>query len=202
MGQSERNDIELVAKAREGAGSGMDLLIDAGLSWDGRTAIRRAKAFADYDIFWLEEPLRPDDYTGYRKLSEATDIHIAAGEHESHRLSFLELMDRGRIDVVQVDLARCGITEAMKIASLAHDRGLKVANHGFSTYINVAAALHWLNSVPNALIAEFVVQEATDLRERITREKTRARDGFLSIPQEPGLGIELDEEEIAQLRIC
>ena len=202
MGQSERNDIELVAKAREGAGFEMDLLIDAGLAWDGRTAIRRAKGFADYDIFWLEEPLRPDDYTGYRKLSEATDIHIAAGEHESHRLSFLELMDRGRIDVVQVDLARCGITEAMKIASLAHDRGLKVANHGFSTYINVAAALHWLNSVPNALIAELVVQEATNLRERITREKIRACDGFLSIPQEPGLGIELDEEEIAQLRIC
>ncbi len=202
MGQSEKTDIELVAKAREGAGCEMDLMIDAGLAWDGRTAIRRARAFADYDIFWLEEPLRPDDYDGYRKLSEATDLHIAAGEHESHRLSFLELMDRGRIDIVQVDLARCGITEAMKIASLAHDRGLKVANHGFSTYINVAAALHWLNSVPNALIAEFVVQEETDLREKITRGKICAHDGFLSVPQEPGLGVELDEDEIAKLRVC
>ena len=66
-------------------------------------------------------------------------------------------MDQGRIDVVQVDLTRCGgFTEAMKIAALAWDRGLPVANHGFTTYINVTAALHWLNSIPNALICEFV----------------------------------------------
>lgn len=201
MGQCEKSDVQLVAQARAGLGEDLELMVDAGLAWDGRTAIRRAKAFAEYDLFWLEEPVRPDDYDGYRKLSEATDVHIAAGEHESHRLSFLELMDRGRIDVVQVDLARCGLTEAMKIASLAHDRGLKVANHGFSTYINVSAALHWLNSVPNALIAEFVVQESTDLREQITRQKLRPIDGFLDIPEEPGLGIELDEEAIARLRV-
>ena len=190
-----------MAKAREGLGDDLDLMVDAGLAWDARTAIRRARAFSEYDIFWLEEPLRPDDYDGYRKLSEATTVHIAAGEHESHRLSFLELMDRGRIDIVQVDLARCGLTEAMKIAALAHDRGLKVANHGFSTYINVTAALHWLNSIPNALIAEFVVQESTDLREQITHQKLRPKDGFLEVPQAPGLGIELDEESIARLRI-
>ena len=201
MGQSEKLDVEMVAQARAGLGDELDLMIDAGLAWDGRTAIRRARAFSEYNIFWLEEPVRPDDYEGYRKLSEATTVHIAAGEHESHHLSFLELMDRGRIDIVQVDLARCGFTEAMKIASLAHDRGLKAANHGFSTYINVMAALHWLNSIPNALIAEFVVQESTGLREQITKQKLRAIDGFLEIPQEPGLGIELDEEAVARLRV-
>ena len=108
-------------------------------------------------------------------------------------------MDRGRIDVVQVDLTRCGgFTEAMKIAALAWDRGLPVANHGFTTYVNVTAALHWLNSIPNALICEFVAEEETNLREAITRQKLRARDGYLDIPQEPGLGIDLDEEGIRQ----
>ena len=201
MGQSERQDIELVAQARAGLGADSDLMVDAGLAWDGRTAVRRAEAFAQYNPFWLEEPVRPDDYDGYRKVSESASMYIAGGEHESHHLSFVELMDRGRIDIVQVDLARCGLTEAMKIAALAHDRGLKVANHGFSTYINVSAALHWLNSIPNALIAEFVVQESTDLREQITRQKIRSNDGFLEIPQEPGLGIELDEQAIARLRV-
>ena len=202
MGAGERQDIALVAQARAGVGDEVDLMIDAGLAWDGRTAVRRARAFSEFNIFWLEEPVRPDDYNGYRKLSEATSVHIAAGEHESNRLSYLELMDRGWIDIVQIDMTRCGITEAMKIASLAHDRGLKVANHGFSTYINVTAALHWLNSIPNALIAEFVVQESTNLREMITRQKLRAKDGYLEIPQEPGLGIDLDEEQIARLRVC
>ncbi|MBK5292593.1 MAG: hypothetical protein JJE04_13065, partial [Acidobacteriia bacterium] len=109
----------------------------------------------------------------------------------------------GQIDVVQVDLTRCGgFTEAMKIAALAWDRGLPVANHGFTTYVNVTAALHWLNSIPNALICEFVAEEETNLRESVTRQKLRARDGYLEIPQEPGLGIDLDEEAIAKYRVA
>lgn len=203
MGRDEATDIALVREARRGLGARADLLIDAGLVWDAKTAIQRARAFSDFNIFWLEEPLRPDDYDGYRKLTEATHIRIAAGEEESGRPMFLDLMDRGRIDVVQVDLTRCGgFTEAMKIASLAWDRGLPVANHGFTTYINVAAALHWLNAIPNALICEFVAEEETNLREAITKQKFRARDGYLDIPQEPGLGIDLDDDAIRKYRVA
>jgi L-rhamnonate dehydratase len=203
MGQNEKNDIALVREARKGLGDDIDLLIDAGLVWDSKTALQRARAFSEYNIFWLEEPLRPDDYDGYRKLAEATHVRIAAGEEESERKSYVDLMDRGRIDVVQVDLTRCGgFTEGMKIASLAWDRGLPVANHGFTTYVNVVAALHWLNSIPNALICEFVAEEETNLREQITRQKLRARDGYLAIPQEPGLGIDLDEDAIRKFRVA
>jgi L-rhamnonate dehydratase len=203
MGKDAATDVDLVRQARKGLGDDADLMIDAGLVWDARTAIQRAKAFSEYNIFWLEEPLQPDDYEGYRKLSEATPVHIAAGEQESGRQSFIELMDKGKIDIVQVDLTRCGgFTEAMKIASLAADRGLRVANHGFSTYINVHAALHWLNAIPNALVAEFVVQENTDLREALTTNNVRAEDGFLPIPDAPGLGIELNEEQVRKFRVA
>ena len=203
MGQDAKTDIALVREARKGLGDDADLLIDAGLVWDSKTALQRARAFSDYGIYWLEEPLRPDDYEGYRKLAEATDVRIAAGEEESGRQSFLDLMDRGRIDVVQVDLTRCGgFTEAMKIAALAWDRGLPVANHGFTTYINVTAALHWLNSIPNALICEFVAETDTVLRESVTRQQLRAQDGYLTMPQEPGLGIELNEEAIRKYRVA
>ena len=199
MGQDEKTDIALVREGRKGLGDGADLLIDAGLVWDSKTALQRARAFEEYDIFWLEEPLRPDDYDGYRKLARATDVRIAAGEEESNRASFLELMDRGGIDVVQVDLTRCGgFTEAIKIAALAWDRGLPVANHGFTTYVNVTAALHFLNSIPNALICEFVAEEETNLRESVTKQKLRARDGYLDMPDAPGLGIDLDLEAMAK----
>jgi L-alanine-DL-glutamate epimerase-like enolase superfamily enzyme len=98
-----------------------------------------------------------------------------------------------------VDLTRCGgFTEAMKVASLTWDRGLPVANHGFTTYINVTAALHWLASIPNALICEFVTEEQTSRRESLTRQKLRAIDGYLPAPQEPELGIELDEEAVTR----
>ena len=202
MGQDERTDIALVREARKGLGNDADLMIDAGLVWDAKTAIQRAGAFSEYKIFWLEEPLQPDDYEGYRKLSEATEVRIAAGEEESNRLSYLELMDRGRIDIVQVDLTRCGgFTEAMKIASLAYDRGIPVVNHGFTTYINVAAALHFLNSIPNSFILEFVAEEETTLRDRLTKQRLVAKDGMLDIPDAPGLGIELDEAAIEKYAV-
>ncbi len=203
MGQDAKTDVALVAKAREGLGEEVDLMIDAGLVWDAKTALQRAQAFSDYAIYWLEEPLAPDDYEGYRKLTEATSVRIAAGEEESGRKTFRRLIVEGNIDVVQVDLTRVGgFTEAMKIAALAADYGRPVANHGFTTYVNVAAALHWLNAIPNALIAEYVAEEETNLREFITRQKIRHQEGYLEIPQEPGLGVELDEEAVAKFRVA
>jgi L-alanine-DL-glutamate epimerase-like enolase superfamily enzyme len=75
-----------------------------------------------------------------------------------------------------------------------------VVNHGFTTYINVAAALHYLNSIPNSFILEFVAEEGTTLRDQITKQRIVAKDGWLEIPQEPGLGIELNEEAVAKYR--
>jgi L-rhamnonate dehydratase len=203
MGTDEKTDIALVREARAGLGPDLDLMIDAGLVYDAKTAIQRARAFEAYHPYWFEEPLLPDDYEGYAKLSAATSLRIAAGEEESERKSFLQLMDVGKIDVIQVDLTRCGgFTEAMKIAALAADRGLPVVNHGFTTYLNVAAALHFLASIPNTLgLLEFVAEEGTTLRNSIT-EVIRARDGLVAVPDAPGLGIGLDLQGIQKFRVA
>jgi L-rhamnonate dehydratase len=201
LGQNEANDIALVREARNGVGGEADLMIDAGLCYDTKTAIQRAHQFEEFRPYWFEEPLAPDNYDGYRRLAESTSLRIAAGEEESNRLSYIELMDRGKIDVVQVDLTRCGgFTEAMKIASLAADRGLPVVNHGFTTYISVASALHFLASIPNSFILEYVVEEGTTLREEITTQDIRAIDGWVDVPQQPGLGVTLNEEAVARYR--
>lgn len=202
MGQDAKTDVALIREARNGLGPDLDLMIDAGLVYDAKTAIQRARAFEQYDPFWFEEPLLPDDYEGYAKLSAASPLRIAAGEEESERRSFLQLMDVGKIDVVQVDLTRCGgFTEGMKIAALAADRGLPVVNHGFTTYLNVAAALHYLASIPNTLgLLEFVVEEGTTLRHFIT-EPIRAVDGRVAVPDAPGLGLALNEEGIQKYRV-
>ncbi|MFO0907567.1 MAG: mandelate racemase/muconate lactonizing enzyme family protein [Isosphaeraceae bacterium] len=202
MGKDARTDVALVREARRGLGPDADLMIDAGLVYDAKTAIQRARAFEQYDPFWFEEPLLPDDYEGYAKLSAASPLRIAAGEEESERRSFLQLMDVGRIDVVQVDLTRCGgFTEGIKIASLAADRGLPVVNHGFTTYLNVAAALHYLASIPNAMgLLEFVVEEGTTLRHAIS-EPIRAVDGRVAVPDAPGLGLTLNEKAVEKFRV-
>jgi len=202
MGQDAKTDVALVREARRGLGADVDLMIDAGLVYDAKTAIQRAQAFEEFNPFWFEEPLLPDDYLGYAKLAAATPLRIAAGEEESERKSFIQLMDVGQIDVVQVDLTRCGgFTEAMKIAALAADRGLPIVNHGFTTYLNVAAALHFLASVPNTLgLLEFVVEEGTTLRHHIS-EPIKAVDGRVAVPDAPGLGITLNEEGIQKYRV-
>ena len=201
LGRNEATDLALVREARKGVGARTDLMIDAGLCYDTKTAMQRVRQFEEFHPFWFEEPLQPDNYEGYRRLSESTTIRIAAGEEESNRASYVELMDKGKIDVVQVDLTRCGgFTEAMKIASLAADRGLPCVNHGFSTYINIASAVHFLNSIPNSFIMEYVVEEETKLRDEITFQDLAAVDGWVKIPQEPGLGVKLNPEAIDRYR--
>src|SRR5258708_37297128 len=95
MGEDAATDVALVREGRKGLGDGADLMIDAGLVWDSKTALQRANAFAEHDIFWLEEPLRPDDYEGYRKLAESTPIRIAAGGGERNPDSFLGSLGPG-----------------------------------------------------------------------------------------------------------
>ncbi len=203
MGEDAKTDVALVAKARAGLGDNVDLMVDAGLAWDTKTAIQRAEAFQQYNPFWLEEPLAPHNYEGYSQLSKTTSIRIAAGEEQDSLEDYRRLIAEGQCDVIQVDLTRCGgFTGAMKIASLAASHYRPVANHGFTTYINVAAALHWMNSIPNALIVEFAAQNNTDLRNMLTKQMIRAKDGYLEMPQEPGLGMDLNEDTIAKLRIA
>jgi len=200
MGQDEKTDIALVREARKGVGEDVDLLIDAGLCWDAKTAIQRARKFQDYNIYWLEEPLHPDDLDGYAKLSEAVDVRIAAGEEESSRASYIDLMDRGKIDVVQVDVTRAGLTESRRVAFLAHDRKLPCVNHSFKTDVNLAASLHFLASVPNSFILEFSVA-TSPLREKLALEPLKMKDGYVEVPDKPGLGVELNQKIVDKYRV-
>jgi len=201
MGQSEKLDLDLVEGARRGVGDNNDVLIDAGCCWDTMTAIRRARQFEDYKILWLEEPLDQDNLEGYRKLTNLSRIPIAAGEGDSGRFAWRDLIERGGINIAQVDLARNGFTESMRIADMAEDQGLKVVNHFYTTGINLAAGLHWLASRKTTFIFEYCVEE-TPIRLDVTRQKMEIdSDGFVHVPDGPGLGIDLDEETIEKYRV-
>ena len=201
MGQSEALDLELVEGARRGIGGGNDVLIDAGCCWDTSTAVRRAQQFEDFGILWLEEPLDQDNLEGYAKLCSVSRIPIAAGEGDSGRFAWRDLMDRGGIDIAQVDLARNGFTESMRIADMVEDRGKRVVNHYYSTGINLVAGLHWLSSRKSAFIFEYCVEE-TPIRWDVTRQKMEIdEEGFVHVPEGPGLGVDLDEDTIDRLRV-
>jgi L-alanine-DL-glutamate epimerase-like enolase superfamily enzyme len=193
MGQSESLDVELVAGARRGLGDDATLLIDAGCVWDARTALRRAKAFDDHGIAWLEEPLDPDDVDGYVWLRDRSPVPIAAGEEECGRQSFRPLIDRRALDVYQVDLSRCGFTDATYIKDRVEEIGARLCNHCYTSPVTVAASLHWLSTCRDAFLFEDCVEDSP-LRRQLTREKMQAQDGWIVVPDAPGLGVTLDED--------
>jgi L-rhamnonate dehydratase len=195
MGKSEALDIELVRCAREGTGDGI-VLVDAGCVWDARTALRRAKSFEEFNIGWLEEPLRPDDIEGYRWLRDRSPVTIAGGEEECGRESWRPLIDARALDVYQVDLARNGFTEAAYIRQRVEEIGARLCNHCYTSPVTVAASLHWLSTCRDAFIFEDCVEDSP-LRHELAEVPLRAIDGWIAVPDGPGLGVTLDEDFVA-----
>ena len=201
MGQSETLDLELVRGAREGIGEDNTLLIDAGCVWDARTALTRAYAFAEFDIDWLEEPLRPSDVEGYAWLRDRSPVPIAGGEEECGRESFRPLIDRHALDVYQVDISRNGFTDAAYIRARVEEIGARLCNHCYTSPITVAASLHWLATCRDAFIFEDCVDDSP-MRHELTHEKLQAKDGWISAPDGPGLGITLNDEFVKKYRVA
>ena len=195
MGQSESLDIELVRSARDGIGDGT-LLIDAGCVWDARTALQRAKAFEQFQLGWLEEPLRPDDVEGYRWLRDRSPIPIAGGEEECGREAWRPLIEARALDVYQVDLARNGFTDADYIKQRVQEIGARLCNHCYTSPVTVAASLHWLSTCRDAFLFEDCVDDSP-LRHELTHERVQAVDGWITPPDGPGLGVTLNEDFIA-----
>jgi L-alanine-DL-glutamate epimerase-like enolase superfamily enzyme len=176
-------------------------MVDAGLCWDTATAIRRARQFEAFQLTWLEEPLHPDNLQGYARLSAQSPIRIAAGEEICDVKEFQQMMDVGGIDVVQVDVTRVGgLARSKRIGWDSAERHRLCVNHSYKTGINIAASLHFVAALPNTQYFEYCVEQGA-LRQTLTRQKFPVSDGDIAIPEEPGLGIELDDSVVARFRV-
>jgi len=198
LGLDAELDVELVRAARETGGEDLELIVDIGLGWSSvRDAIERTRRLEEYSPSWIEEPFPPDDYAKYAALVDAVDTPIAAGEEETTVWDFERLIDRGRVAIVQPDVTRAGgIDECMRIADLARARGRRCVLHSWSTGVIKAASLNVLAAMDEAEIFEYCVQE-TALNQRLVTERFPLRDGCVEVPQGPGLGIEIDEDVLA-----
>jgi L-alanine-DL-glutamate epimerase-like enolase superfamily enzyme len=201
MGLSEESDLAHVHAARQGIGPDAELMVDAGLCWDTATAIRRARQFEQFNLTWLEEPLHPDNVQGYGKLSAQSPMRIAAGEEVCDVKEFQQLMDVGGIDVAQVDVTRVGgLARSRRIGWDSAERHRLCVNHSYKTGINIAASLHFVAALPNTRYFEYCVEQGA-LRQTLTRQRFPVVDGDITVPEEPGLGIELDEKVVARHRV-
>jgi L-rhamnonate dehydratase len=205
-------DIRLVQAAREAAGPEIDLMVDGG--WYGTAFsdpfrprpvqdwIRLAGELDSLGVFWLEDFLHPDNFSGYAEVSRSTrNLRIAAGEQLSGYPEFERLASDGHVHTLQPDLSRCGgLTVGRQIAEMAQRRGIDCVPHAWLTDLLKAASLHLNAYLMDSLYLEYNVSSAS-LLNHLCKQKIEMVDGYIPVPDGPGLGVEVDEEMVAQYRI-
>lgn len=203
LGQSFKNDLELVKYARKALGDDKYLMIDIGMVWkDIKGAIKTAREMEEYDVYWIEEPFSPDSLDAYRELREAVNVRISGGEEVGTMQEYIDLLGGNCVDVVQPDLSRCGgFTVARKLTDYATMKHIQIVPHAFKTNILMAATLQYIASLPDAWVLEFCEQD-TVLKQKLTNPIFSIdSNGEIEIPQRPGLGIEVDMEVLNYYRV-
>ena len=204
FGENRKNDIALVKAAREAVGEDIDLMVDAGwkVNRSAYDAVELLKALAEYNIYWFEDFMHPENYEGYKKVKEAgVSTRLAAGEQEATAWGFRKLIESG-IDVVQPDISRCGgFTQMRKIMWEAEYAGIDICPHAWLTDLLTAASLHVNAALPRSLFLEYNVSDNPMLRDIIMNPVQMDKNGMMSVPQSAGLGIEIDENAVKKYSI-
>ena len=204
VGLGIKQDISLVKLVREAIGPDVKLMIDANHAYNLVEAVKLAKAVEKYDIFWFEEPISPEYYSQYEELRNKTTIPIAGGECEYLKYGFHKLLSSNSVDIIQPDICSTGgLTEAKRIANLATVHGASVVPHTWGTGIAIAAAAHFilnLDYIPGRLNPPdfYIEYDRTEnkLREELTNSSLKHENGVIYVSDEPGLGIEVNEEAL------
>jgi D-galactarolactone cycloisomerase len=194
-------DAAIVRAAREAAGDKARLFVDAGASdayWPHglKWALRTAEMLKDYDVGWFEEALKPDALEDFVELRRQSPVPIAGGEVLTRRQSFLPWLARGAFDIVQPDVTKVGgLSEQRRIAWMAEEFGVKYVGHGWNTALGVAADLQMATAFANVDLVEFIGGSPYVDGITVAPFKLDA-EGWLEIPDVPGLGVEIDREKL------
>jgi D-galactarolactone cycloisomerase len=191
-----KRSIERLRLAREALGPDVKLMMDAHGALSVDRAVRLANAVADLDIAWFEEPvLAGDDLPGLAEVRRRVPMPVSTGESETTRFAFRDIIDQRAADILQPDVAVVGgLTEARRVAALAHAHGLAVAPHVWGSALLWAASLQLAAATPNCVIFEFCQAYYPLLYDLLTTPVAVDPDGLVSVPSGPGLGVELQPE--------
>ncbi len=213
-GIGPEKDLKAVALMREAVGPDAGLMIDAHTWWrmgdnsyPFETIVKLAHDMKDYHPIWLEEPLPPDDHAAYRELRTRSDVKLASGEHEPDDSGFHDLINSEVVDYVQMDiLCQGGISTAQRIFEDVHKQGLRFAFHSWGTTLEVLTAAQlgvcWSENVVEWLEYPCYSNEGHPamypfpLADDILSERPEIENGYLVLPDGPGMGIEINENVI------
>ncbi len=190
-----------VAAIRQAVGADIDLMVDIhGPPWlTTKDAIRMGQALEPYDLLFYEDPVAPENVEALARVAAQVNLPIAAGERHAGIWGVRELIEREIIDVVQPDTGRAGgLLQMKKIAALAEAHYITFAPHdGSLGPVAEIAAAHLCATLPNFLILEHLEDDVPQ-RHTVMQPPPTIVDGFMRVPDAPGLGIDIIEEEIAK----
>lgn len=198
MDGTPHRSAERVRAARAAIGPDVDLMVDAHGTFTVADAKRFAHLVRDCDLAWFEEPVIGDDKPGMAEVRAATTVPISAGESEATRYDFRDLILGRCADILQPDPACCGgISEAMRIGTLASSFNLRLAPHLWAGAPCFFAGLHVCAASPASFTVEFSLG-ANPMIHDLSKNPVRAQDGMIAIPETPGIGLDMNEDVIAK----
>ena len=180
-----KEDLRRVAGIREHIGWDVPLMVDANQQWDRATALRMGRQLEEFNLIWIEEPLDAYDFEGHAHLAQVLDTPIATGEMLASVAEHKGLISANSCDIIQPDAPRVGgITQFLRLAALADERGLGLAPH-FAMEIH----LHLAAAYPREPWVEHF-----DWLDPLFNERLETKNGRMIVPDRPGLGITLSEQ--------
>jgi galactonate dehydratase len=191
--------VKAIAQAREKVGPDGAVMFDAHSAVPPATLIQLAGELKPYDVLFIEEPAVPGNIEVFKRVKEQIAIPLACGERDRTIWGVLPYLQERCIDVLQPDCCHTGgISQMKKIATLAEAWFVPIAPHCTATNLGIAASLHVVSSIPLFLIHEFYPQNAGFNAPALTRmEYALDAQGYIGLPPGPGLGVEVDEKQLA-----
>jgi galactonate dehydratase len=194
--------VKEVAFVRETLSPRVDLAVDMHGRYDAPTAKRVASELERFHLLWLEEPVPPENIDVMRDVRESTKTPICAGENLFLRHGFRELLEKRAVDIVMPDLQKCGgLLEGRKIADMAHTYYTPFAPHCVVSPIGTMASCHVCAAVPNFLVLEWHWISRLELWRNFVREGDIIEKGFVTLPERPGIGVEMNEEAARKVQV-
>jgi galactonate dehydratase len=195
---AETRAIESVKAVRRAIGPKIDLMLDMSAELTTDAIIRLGRRLEEYDIMFLEEPVDPFDVEALKKVSDQVHIPIATGERIYTRYGFRRMLELHAADILQPDIGNTGgIMEAKKIAAMAEAYNMRIQPHNCASPVSTAAALQLDACIPNFLIQELYPYRIPEHFALVDHAPERdVRNGYVTISDRPGLGVELVEDRV------
>lgn len=187
--------LEMIDMVTEAAGPDVSVAADVHTRLDVPSAIRLARDLEPYHLMWLEEPVPAENVDAMREVTRSTTTPICSGENLYLRHGFRDLLEKQAVNIIMPDIPKCGgLSECRKIANMAEIYYIPFAPHNVSSPIGTLASAHVCASVPNFLVLEFHWLHRDYWTTIIKEKEDIIKDGFITIGDRPGIGVELDEE--------